>query len=144
MSKSRKPGLTLYVVERAAYRTLDYDGLHYLPCESDEGASYTPVRGFADRSEAERCRAELEAEARASLSPALFASYTLPKDLTRRIESLGLEPPKLSKEEHNRARDFRKWWVEHAGELTAEQQSALWALFADVKLYRVRESKLQG
>jgi hypothetical protein len=135
---------TLYVVERAAYRAWDHDGLHYTRCESDQGDSYTPVRGFSDQAEADAYRAALEAEARASLSPALFASYSVPANLAERIESLGLKPPKLSEKAYEYGKEFRKWWVEHAEELTAEQQAALWELFDDVTLYRVSKRKLVG
>jgi hypothetical protein len=146
MSKARKPGKgpAVYLVERAAYRAWDYSGLHYGRCDNDEGESYTPVRAFADKAAAEACRDALEAEARASFSPALFAGYSMPKGLTAKIKKLGLEPPKLDKEAYKQADDLREWWAKNAAEITAEQHAALWAMFDDVHLYRVSTQKLEG
>jgi hypothetical protein len=142
MSKSRKGG-TVYLVERAAYRAWDYDGVKYTRCSCDQGESYTPVRAFTDKAAAQACRDALEAEARAALPPALFASYSMPAGLAERIESLGLPAPKLGKEGYKQAEEFRKWWAAHAGQITPEQQAALWELFADVTLYRVSSQKLE-
>src|SRR5262249_4551660 len=120
MSKARKTG-KVYVVERAAYRAWDYRGMHYTQCSCDQGESYTPVRAFTDEAAAEACRDALEAEARAALSPALFGSYSVPEGLAQRIESLGLPASELGPKEYERAEEFRKWWAEHAAEITPER-----------------------
>jgi hypothetical protein len=142
MSKARK-GARVWLVERVALRAWDFDGLHFSRCSSDQGDSLMPVRAFTDEAAAEACRAALEAEDRASFSPALFASYSLPKGLAGRIKSLGLTPPKLGKGGHKQADEFRKWWAAHAADVTPQQQAALWELFADVKLYQVTSQTLE-
>lgn len=143
MSKERKASQTLYLVERAAFRAYNYSGLNYAQCGNDEGDSYTPVRAFSDESSAEAFRASLEAEARATLSPALFASYEIPVHLTTRIEVLGLPPLKLHAKSHDQAKEFREWWAAHATEITPEQQSAIWELFENMSIYRVSKKTLK-
>jgi hypothetical protein len=151
VSKARKRPLRepapkparVYLVERAALRAWDYEGLHYTTCSCDQGDSHVPVRAFADEAAAQVCCDALEAEARAMLPPALFASYSLPEGLAQRVKSLGLPALKLGRDKSGRAGAFRQWWGEHAARITPEQQAALWELFDDVKLYRVRSQKLE-
>ena len=142
MSKTRK-GAKVWLVERVAFRAWDFNGLHFSRCSSDEGDSFTPVRAFTDKAAAEACRDALEAEGRATFSPALFASFSLPRGIAERIKSLGFKKPNLGKEGSDQAEEFRKWWAAHAGKITPEQQAALWELFTDVKLYQVTSQTLE-
>jgi hypothetical protein len=138
----RRQGQRIYLVERVALLAWIHTGLpSYAPCDSDDGESYVPVRAFSERKAAEAYRAELEKEARAELSPALFCDYLAPKGLAARLRSFKLEPPKFSKGSNAGLR-FRQWWVEHGADLTAEQRDALWELFPDVSFYRVTAKAL--
>jgi hypothetical protein len=142
MSKARKG--TVHVVERVAYRAWDYDVLHYAPCYAHEGDSFVPVAAFADEAKAEACRDALEADAKASLPPALFCDeIKIPDKLSARLKKLGLTPPKFSKQSYDQGKQFRRWWAEHAAEITPEKQAAIWELFSDIVLYRVRAMELQ-
>ncbi|HET6573016.1 MAG TPA: hypothetical protein VFG68_05395 [Fimbriiglobus sp.] len=144
MAKTSRKGATVYLVERAAYTAWGYGGaIQYTASASDDGESFVPVRAFADKSAAEACRAELEAEARRELCPALFANE-LPKDLTAKLKAAGATPPKFTGPDYNHGEQFRKWWADHAADLTPAQRAAVWDLLDDVTFYRVTEMTLEG
>lgn len=142
MSKARKAN-KVYVVERVAYKAWDFDGLHYSPCGGDDGESYVPVRAFQDEAAAVAHCAELTAEARRTLPPALFASGEVPKGLAARLQKLGLTPPKFRKPSYEHGDQFARWWAKHATAITPEQQADIWELFANVELYRVTSVEME-
>jgi hypothetical protein len=144
MAKTSRKGPTVYLVERAAYKAWDYGGtIQYAASEGDEGASFVPVRAFADKRAAEACRAELEAEARRELPPALF-THELPRNLAAKLTAAGVTPPKFTGPDYNPAEQFRKWWADHAADLTPAQRAAVWDALKDVAFYRVTETTLEG
>jgi hypothetical protein len=141
VSKSRKAA-RVFLVERVAYTDCALDQMpEYMACASEDGESFVPVRAFPDRKSAEAYRAQLEAEARAELSPALFCSYNAPKGLAARLRAFKFDAPTFRKGGDN-GEQFRKWWAAHATDLTAEQRAAIWELFTDVSFYRVSETTL--
>lgn len=144
MAKTSRKAATVYLVERAAYKAWDYGGtIQYAASEGDEGASFVPVRAFADKRAAEACRAELEAEARRDLPPAVFAC-DVPKGLAAKLKTIGATPPKFTGPDYNHGEQFRKWWADHAADLTPAQRAEVWDAFKGVAFYRVTETTLEG
>lgn len=144
MPKTSRKAATAYLVERAAYKAWEYQGkLHYAASEGDEGPSYVPVRAFADKRAAEAYRKELEAEARRDLCPALFVD-ALPKDLAAKLKAAGVTPPKFTGPDYKHGDQFRKWWADHAADVTPSHRAAVWAAAKGVSFYRVTETTLEG
>lgn len=143
MSKSRKKQ-ALYVVERRAFRAWDFDVLHYAPSNSEEGENCVPVRAFANEAAAQACCAELTAEAKRTLPPALFGYDGVPAGLVAKIKELGLTPPKFSKDNYEQGNQLARWCAKHAAEITPEKQAAIWELFDSVELYRVSRVEMEG
>jgi hypothetical protein len=148
---------TVYVVERAAGYgvagddpVFDPDDPDFDPDSFEEPSSYVPVRVFGDRAAAEAYRAECDAEVRAALPPALYAGYESweriggAKAVTAALQALGLPPPKFARDNEWRHMDeFRKWWADHAADLTAEQRAGVWKLFDHLRVYRVTARTLE-
>ena len=62
MAKSSRKAAKVFLVERAAFGTSDYDDTpKYYVSDGEEGPSFVPVRAFADKAAADACRKELEA-----------------------------------------------------------------------------------
>jgi hypothetical protein len=141
VSKSRKGG-KVFVVERVAWKVWTFNAHPiYEPCRRD-GGSFVPVRAFTNRKAAEAYRQTLEAEARATFSPAHLEHDLTREDFRARLQALGLKPLNPRSKEWDSLKTFRDWWVEHAAELSPEQRAAVWKVFDEVTFYRVTEAPL--
>jgi hypothetical protein len=144
MARTSRRAAAVYLVERTAYEASDYgETPRYYASGGEEGESHVPVRAFADKAAAEACRADLEAEARRDLCPALFA-YDLPKNLAAKLKKIGLTPLEFTGAQYEHADQFRKWWGEQAADMAPQQRAAVWRLFPKVAFYRVTEATLEG
>jgi hypothetical protein len=141
VSKSRK-GRKVFVVERLAWKVWTFTSYPiYDACDND-GGSFVPVRAFTNRKAAEAFRQTLEAEARATFSPAHLLHDLTREDMQSRVQPLGIELFKAAEKEWDSLKPLRDWWTKHAAELSPEQRAALWKPFDDVAFYRVTEAPL--
>jgi hypothetical protein len=108
-----------------------------------------PVVACTTREEAERRRAELEAEAREVLPPFFvghpgsWSSLGLVR-LLETLKGIGLRHLPPPEENYAVAALWRQWWDEHAEEVTPEQRAAVWAALDRVELFRVVPVSLKG
>jgi hypothetical protein len=156
----------LFVVQRAAPRSSMYrDRPTFWSNEKREVVPGTPLFSAASQLEAEAHRAELEREARRTVSFGLYVRHFIPeriKDLLAAIARLGLPPVdtaafgqevKRNPEGYGRAywqyserveKAIAAWWEAVTPELTPEANAALWdELYPDHRFYTVVQVPLE-
>jgi hypothetical protein len=155
-SKSRPP---LYLVQRTSWDLWPWPGHDGPPCcehlndmggvsmPGDDVAG-VPVAAFTSRQNAEAACAALSAEARAVVSPLLFApAYELSRVSSHseeawaaRLREVGLTPPSEAKfPDSFGGINWHAWWEAVVDHLSDDQRQAIWGLCDQVRLYHVVE-----
>lgn len=168
MSKAKKPAakkkatkakarkkpqkVTMYLVVRDCFDASPYDGISYPRPTNDDGEreSVVPVRAFATKKDAEEYARQCDEEVQLTFAPPLFTGEdtddenTFGAKVAATVKALGLPAFQPGKYDYESGERFRKWWAEHAADMSHEQRAALWEPFAGMTFHRVKEIELEG